>query len=248
MRNPRFPLLWLAVSLLIAIPSAHAEQEGDFTYSKDHRSVTITGYTGKGGAVTIPDSISGLPVRGLSLQGGIDVVTPIITSIILPDGIEDISIYGCSALRAIEVAESNSKYHSVDGVLFNKNQTELIRYPRGKSDKDYIIPDDVVTLGSAAFYGCANLINITVPVSTTSIYGFPVSFAGCFSLVGIEVAENNPKYRSVDGVLYNKNQTQLLRYPPGKPGNYVIADSISYLSRDCFYDCRELTRLTIGKN
>ena len=58
---------WLMpMMFLLAGPiAATAGQYGDFTYSSDGSAITITGYTGPGGAVVIPGTIEGLPVTAL---------------------------------------------------------------------------------------------------------------------------------------------------------------------------------------
>jgi hypothetical protein len=58
-------LALLGFTLLSTPPAATAQQSGDFTYTNDCCAVTITGYTGPGGAVIIPDTINGLPVTAI---------------------------------------------------------------------------------------------------------------------------------------------------------------------------------------
>ena len=56
-------LLALLGFILLSTPlAATAQQSGDFTYSSDGSAITISGYTGPGGAVNIPDTMIGLPV------------------------------------------------------------------------------------------------------------------------------------------------------------------------------------------
>lgn len=84
-------------------------------------------------------------------------------SVTIPDSVTDISIgafYGCEELKNIEVSEGNSKYSSKDGVLFNKDKTELITYPSGKEEESYSIPESVTSIGSDAFGYCAELFTI----------------------------------------------------------------------------------------
>ena len=52
------PLKLLPLLLLLALPAAVQAQYTDTT---NNGTITITGYTGSGGAVTIPDTINGLP-------------------------------------------------------------------------------------------------------------------------------------------------------------------------------------------
>ena len=58
-------LQFLAALCLLSVIPAKADQFGDFTYTATATEVTITGYTGAGGAVTIPSSIEGLPVTSI---------------------------------------------------------------------------------------------------------------------------------------------------------------------------------------
>ena len=55
-------LAGIACCVSLLADTCGADQSGDFWYASDGTNVTITNYTGSGGAVTIPDMISGLPV------------------------------------------------------------------------------------------------------------------------------------------------------------------------------------------
>ena len=52
----------LLLLLLLTLPAVGKAQ---FNYTTDNGAITITGYTGPGGAVTIPDTINGLPVTSI---------------------------------------------------------------------------------------------------------------------------------------------------------------------------------------
>jgi len=83
------------------------------------------------------------------------------------------------------VDAQNSAYSSVDGVLFNKDRTVLIKYPEGKQGTSYTIPATVTTIGKHAFSGCENLANISIPPGVTSIESDAFSF--CDSLTSISI-------------------------------------------------------------
>ena len=91
-------------------------------------TVTITGYSGPGGAVTIPRIIDGLPVTG------IDGVLLDAATITIPDTVTNLAYGALSRYTVTEIAIDplNPSYSSADGVLFDKNQTMLIQYPHAK--------------------------------------------------------------------------------------------------------------------
>jgi len=72
-------------------------------------------------------------------------------------------------LTNIIINEKNEYYSSLDGVLYNKDQTILIKYPEGRSEEEFIIPNSVTSIGNYAFFGASSLESIVIPDSVTSI-------------------------------------------------------------------------------
>lgn len=95
------------------------------------------------------------------------------------------------------------------------------------------IPGSVTFIGSAAFNSCANLKNISIPASVREI--ICDTFTWCTSLTSFEVAESNPSYSSVDGVMFSKDKTRIICYPAGKAeSNYSVPDSVVSIEQDAF--------------
>ncbi len=183
----------------------------------------------------------------------------------IPDTVKSISngAFKDSAVTSINVSENNPAYASEDGILFSKDKTELIFYPPKSERTEYIIPDGVKIVQSSAFYHCPNLTSVTIPDTIINVYGSAFSanryptyinyataykkmdnyisgraFVDCFNLKEIHVSENNTGLSSENGILFNKDKTELISYPCGKEGDsYIIPDSVTMIQAGAFNSC-----------
>ena len=177
---------------------------------------------------------------------------------------------GCSKLENIAVALENNYYSDVNGVLFSYDKTKLIKYPEGKIDNSYVIPntveevsyfsfsniidltnvelpDTVTTIAERAFDHCIGLKSITIPSNVSEIGEW--AFCGTINLTNIIVDSNNENYCSVDNVLFNKSKTELIYYACNKPDeNYVVPNSVDKIIHHAFQECNNLVNVTIPKN
>ena len=162
---------------------------GDFTYNVNGESVSIIDYREQAiGKVVIPATIDGKPVTSI---GNLTFAYCIgVTSVAIPNSVTRISHSGfneCTALTAITVDQSHPTYSSVDGILFNKDQSTLIQYPGGKAGS-YTIPKSVTSIGEHAFYFCPGLTNVTIGNSVTSIGRS--AFARCPGLTSVTIGNS----------------------------------------------------------
>ena len=152
----------------------------------------------------------------------------------MPNGIKDINfgLFGeCSSLVSVNIPETVEKIGKY--AFSNCNNLESIN-----------IPDSVIQIGDGAFGGCSNLENIEIPSSVNSIEDFVLS--GCSKLKDIKVNSDNKRYMAEDGVLYNKNKTELLCYSAGKTEkSFVIPSSVIRIAGYAFEGCSNLTSIEI---
>jgi len=110
-----------------------------------------------------------------------------LTSIQIPSSVTSLGAQFsyCENLTAINVDAANTVYSSQDGVLYNKTKTSLIKYPEGKTDTSFIIPDSVTSIEGVVFLECPYLASVTIPNTVTSIG--QSAFSCCSSLTSINI-------------------------------------------------------------
>ena len=123
-------------------------------------------YAGNLKNVTIPNSVKNIEYS--AFQNCYNL-----TSINIPESVKSIGNYVfeyCSKLTYITVDSNNQKYTNDSyGALYNKKMTQLIQYPAANTATSYISPYGVKTISSSAFYGCSNLVSITIPDSVKTV-------------------------------------------------------------------------------
>ena len=158
-----------------------------------------------------------------------------LTSINIPEGVTSIgegAFSGCRSLTSINVEENNQSYCSEDGVLFNKDKTELIQYPSKKADKQYVIPNSVTSIGEySAFEGCSSLTSIEIPSGVTSIGNR--TFFGCSSLTSINIPSSVTSIGSY--AFYKCSKLTSIEIPSG----------VTSIEEWTFYGCSSLTSIEI---
>ena len=249
----------------------------------DEQSRVVTGL--KDGidikTIIIPSTYKGLPVTSIetgafSFNDSIikivinDGITTIKTtafyectslkSIILPSTlatIEKNALGGCTSLESIYIDEDSQNFKTVDGVLYSKDGSELVRYPSAKEGTAFTVPNQVTTIKVGAFAGNTNLTDITLHNGITHIEEYAFSyfttlesivipdsvielgrgaFNKCTSLKSVSL----PKNIEIIDINTFLGCTSL--------NNIVIPSGVKSIDRSAFYECSSLESVIIPKS
>ncbi|MGI6238656.1 MAG: leucine-rich repeat domain-containing protein [Christensenellales bacterium] len=208
-----FVIALLAMALLLPGLTAGAEQAH---FEFDPSTGAITGYTGSGGDVIVPDSIGGVPVTRIGERAFSS--NNAITSVTLPQGIRRIehgAFYFCENLRAIELPDGLEVIAPY--ALFACGALERLNVPAAVAYiGDYAVSGcynlreinfagEAPLMGEEAFANGADDRRIVVPAEDQMIYeamlGAPCEPGGARASVDRAVAEDDFLFDAATGVL-----------------------------------------------
>lgn len=221
--------------------------------AKNKPSVTIIRYTGSDQVVSIPRTLGGLPVTSIGPRAfyscGLTKVvignrvtcigtsafanTRSLDTVVIGASVTNIGIqafaYGLN-IKAFDVSKQNTRYCSVDGVLFDKFRTTLVQYPNGRAGV-YSIPESVTRIGDSAFWACYHVTSLTIPDSVTQIDNN--AFDSCSRLTSVRIGANVTRIGS-SAFMYCENLPSI-----------DLPDRLVHIGNASFAQCRSLTSITI---
>jgi hypothetical protein len=241
----------LPLLLVLMLP---AMVQAQFTYKTNNGAITITGYTGAGGTVVVPDTTNSYPVIAIGAHAFMNCDG--VTSVTMGANLVSIgasAFYQCTGLTNVMIGpnvtsigtDAFSRCTRLPSATIPNSVTTLGRlaFFSCSSLTNVIIGTSVLDIADEAFYQCVKLPRITIPKSVTHIGDWV--FWNCAHLSAITVDANNPAYSSVGGVLFDKSQTALLVFPGGKAGSYSIPNSVLSIHEAAFASCTSLTSVDI---
>ena len=208
-------------------------------------------------SITLPSSLKKIGDEAFGLVRSM-------TSIIIPASVEDIGtscFIFCYELKSIVVDEGNRHFSVEQGMLMSADKSRVLCLV-GAYEKDETLnislPSTVRTIDDYAMGGCQSVKSLTLPEGLEEIGRFAfestdistitipstVSSLGTGFLAGTEsldellVAEGNPYYKAADGVLYDKDVTQLLKVTVGHT-SLSIPKTVRYI------DCGAITHTNL---
>ena len=190
-------------------------------------------------------------------------------------GIAERNFTGDSDIVAFKVDDANPYLSSENGVLFNKDKTILMVYPRGKSNLSYAIPDSVEEISAEAFYYCSHLSKIIMGRNIKKIgdsaffnsqnynnrYVY-IEDLGAWCMIDFANAASNPLYtgwspygsylylngNSIDNITIPNTITEIKPYAfynCWNLNNIIMPEGIKSIGTEAFYNCEFLSSLTV---
>jgi hypothetical protein len=209
---------WFLPLMLLMLPATVRAQ---FTFTTNNGSIMITGYTGPGGAVTIPSTTNGWPVTAITNFAFASSTN--IISISIPDSVTNMGegvFSGCPALTSVALGNGIA---SIPVSAFS----DCMALPA------FAVGNGVTSIGAGAFSGCENLTNFTMGSNVTSIGNG--AFFSCTSLPAITIGGG---VTDIGITAFDFCESL---------ASVVIPDSTTNIPYDAFANCLALTNVTIGR-
>ena len=231
---------------LISKGDAYSNVEFEAVKSENGEYAVIERIEADSMIVNIPTEIEVddevLPVKALGEEYDCELESEVGVVINIPSTVEIINVTDWfDPVIKFNVDNNNSYFKAVNGVLYNKNQTELVKYPSESAVTEFTIPSTVTKLRSLAFINVQNLETLNVPSSL--IEGLGNSFHIVPSLKYINVESGNSEYTSYDGIVYSADGLELLIVPEGRTGTVQIRSGTTTLNYRAIENCSQLTKV-----
>ena len=219
------PSYFIECSNLVSISSASPEfvVKDKVLYNKDYTKIIVACKDIE--SIVIPETVTSMP------YGLYDCAN--LTEIRLPNAVmlSYNSFIGCSSLIKFIIEDDNAQYSVKDGMLFNKDFTQLIAVPAGLDN--VVIPYSVSVIGAGAFQTCAKIKNVVIPESVRTIY------SGAFKESGLtNINIPNTVQTLVGSAFYKCPELETV----------VISDNVKEIGVHTFYTCKKLKTVYIGKS
>ena len=197
-----------------------------------------------------------LPKRLPEIEDALFSSCTSLAEVVIPETVGTIGRFafdGCSSLTRIKIPD---RVTEIQVSTFNgcNNLTEVI-LPQGLKSIDrhsftecaglsgIVLPDGLTRICELAFYECSSLKRIHIPASVKKIGG--LIFAACPSIQDFTVDENNEKYKSADGVLFDRDMNELIFCTYSGTTGYIVPDGVRKIATRAFYYCKGLERIYI---
>ncbi len=237
------------------------EAVGDWSFLENE---TITNLTIEEGVAKIGDgafylctslNLVALP-ESLKSIGRSSFSSCAFTAITIPDNVTSIdsdTFSDCAALKTVVWGKGLDIIP--ESCFYNCGKLKTVK-----------LSDGLETISTNSFYGCSSLESLSLPASLTEIK--ENAFFNCEALKTLTVANGNPLFKDIDGVVFDKEGTTLICFPPANSLSYTVPDgtleispyafctsviesltispSVEKIGDKAFMNCRKVKEIKVG--
>ena len=161
--------------------------------------------------------------------------------------------FSSPSITNIIVDENNENYKSINGNLYTKSGDTLVRYPAGKRDSGFVIPNEVVSIEISAFLGAEHLKTVKIPDGVVSIGDNAFAYSGITSIslpdsisdIGAEAFYFCSQLKSVKLPSVLSNISPYTFYGCGALIKVDMPQELDTIEGHAFEQCTSLTEISI---
>ncbi len=231
----KYLLSVLALTMLVCSYAAHAEVAYNYDLDAYNGCAVITSVSGA-------ESVTRLDLPKLTedfltivgIDDGVFAKYSKLERVTIPDTVTNIgekAFYQCARLSSLTLPKELTQI----GAWAFSDCVQL---------KSVVVPSKVKSIGDWAFCSCRNLASLEIGAGVETIG--KGAFAYCTELK-LSVAAG-ASFTMEDGVLYNKDKTELVWCARDKKGTVTIAGSVTNIAAYAFYGCTALTGIEMPES
>ncbi len=211
----------------------------------------LTEYNGRETVAVIPSNVR---IIGRRAFGGKSELR----EIVIPEGVVEIQMAAfdcCKTLTAVSLPKS---LKIIGESAFNECEClEKINFPEGLEEiernafahchalSSVTLPESITHIGEGSFSDTA-IESVYIPANASFVGRSAFSYSKRLTAITVDTA--NSHYKSINGILYNKEMTKLIFCPDGISGEVELPDGVAEIGRFAFHKCRGLTAIRLPES
>jgi len=222
-------MLGLAAAVLCAAfgTELRGEMSGVFQWTDPERALTWT-FTMSEGRITLGGGQSGMPAIPANTTGTVVVPERIGAHPVV--ALADFAFEACRGIARIELPTSMETLGSY--AFLDCSSLASVSLNEGLGE-----------IGGYAFCGCSSLSAVSLPASVRLVGDR--ALIRCESLQAIDVSGENERYRSENGILYDKEGRVLITCPAGMAGSVCVREGTEILTTEAFAGCVQVSEVKL---
>lgn len=222
--------------------------ENSLLYAKDYNGYRLISCQNDSETIKIKDGtrVIGRWAFGMNLKQ--------VKKVLVPNTLEEIDYEGFYCYGAINtITIDDDKHRKLDNVVcLPEKIKKLNRKTFCRCNFTEIkISDNIEQMDRTCFYSCDLLTKVTLPKNLVNIScdakEYYDTFENCSKLCELEISNENNSFETIDGILFNKEKTKILKVPPAYESKcYTVPDGVKDIETSFSY-CTKIDKVVLNK-